>query len=84
MRIEDVWRGDTTEFTTVASAPLANRTTAMDTSSVSVSRACRPAIAVTSVHGPSSASKRSNWWMPWPIVGPPPSTSHRPRHGTAK
>ena len=22
--------------------------------------------------------------MPWPIVGPPPSTSHRPRHGTSK
>ena len=26
----------------------------------------------------------SIWWMPCPIVGPPPSVSHRPRHGTSK
>ena len=42
------------------------------------------ASADTSVQSPSTSSSMSIWWMPWPMVGPPPSVSHRPRQGTSK
>ncbi len=74
--------GDSTLLTTVANAPFANRTSAVDTSSLSVSCTSRAAIACTSSHSPSRCSSRSYWWIPWPIVGPPPSVAHRPRQGT--
>lgn len=68
----------------MARAPLSNRTAAIETSSVSVGRAWRSASAAIWDQGPRTDSMRSNWWMPCPIVGPPPSTSQRPRHGTSK
>jgi hypothetical protein len=59
-------------------------TIAHDRSSVAVGFACLAATATTSVHSPITDNSRSDWWIPCPIVGPPPSTSHRPRHGTVK
>ncbi|CAM5241269.1 hypothetical protein STENM327S_01711 [Streptomyces tendae] len=68
---------------TVARAPLSKRTRAVETSSLSVACTRREAMARISAQGPSRCSSRSYWWMPWPMVGPPPSVDQRPRHGTA-
>ncbi|MBD2819080.1 hypothetical protein ID867_24270 [Streptomyces parvulus] len=75
--------GESTLLTTVARAPFSNRTRAVETSSLSVSWTSREAMARTSAQGPSRCSRRSYWWMPCPMVGPPPSVDQRPRQGTA-
>lgn len=53
-------RGDSRELTTVARAPLSNRTAATETSSVSVGRVWRSASAVICDQGPRTDSIRSN------------------------
>src|SRR5690606_19746170 len=58
-RSTDVSRGDSSELTTEATAPLSKVTIAMETSSVWVSRACRTAWPLTSRQGPSTENSRS-------------------------
>lgn len=82
IRIRLTSSGLSTLFTTVASAPFSNRTSAVETSSVSTACTSRPAMARISDHGPSRSSSRSIWWMPWPMAGPPPSLLQLPRQGT--
>ena len=84
MRIELVSRGDSALVVTEATAPPANAMTAVETSSIWVSRSRRQSWPCTLAQSPRSQASRSIWWMPRPSVGPPPSVAHLPRHGTAK
>ena len=84
MRIELVSRGESALVMTDATVPFANAITAVDTSSICVSRSSRQSWPCTLAQSPRSQARRSIWWMPSPSVGPPPSVAHLPRHGTAK